>query len=203
MGIHYDFYENPPKKDSNRKPRLHARVVAGGTVGTDYIGGLIHDMSTLTKGDVNAVLTMFREQLIDQLSFGHRVHWEGVGYFELSLSCPPIRSPREIRAESIHVKNIVFRPEKSLKKEFRKLPMTRVRRKNHSNRYSDIEVDGLLTGHFLDNPHITSMEFRRLCGFTQATALRRLRKLIAAGKLRKTGHARFPLYEPVEGNYRR
>ncbi len=203
MGLHYDFYENPPKEGSNKKPRLHARIVPLGTINTSEIAGFIHDMSTLTTGDVNAVLTLFREQLIDQLSMGYRVHWEGVGSFELVLASPPVHSPKEIRAESVYPKTIAFRPEKSLKKEFRFLPLTRAKEKNHSNRCSEVEIDGLLTGHFLNNPFITSSEFRRLCGLTSSTANRRLRKLIADGKLRKTGHPRSPLYEPVSGHYRR
>lgn len=203
MGLIYDFYENPPKQGSDKKPKLHARVVPGHTAGIKEMSKLIQSASTLSIGDISAVLTMFREQLIYQLKEGNRVHWEGVGYFELTLSCPPIRSPKAIRAESIQVKSVVFRPEKSLKKLVKHTPLTRARRKRHSSRYSDIEIDGLLTGHFLDNPFITSSEFRCLCGLTESTATRRLRKLIADGKLKKTGHHRFPLYEPVTGHYRR
>ncbi len=203
MGAIYDFYENPPQANSTRKPRLHARIVPYRTVSTKEMANLIHHSSTLTTGDVSAVLTMFRKQLIDNLSDGNRVHWEGVGYFELTLTCPPVRSPKEIRAESIRTKSIVFRPEKSLKKVLRNIRLTRARQKRHSNRYSEIEIDGLLTGHFMDNPFLTSREFRQLCGFTQSTAARRLRKLIADGKLKKTGHKKSPLYEPVPGNYRR
>lgn len=203
MSLFYDFYQNPPQKESSSKPRLHARVVTSRTVDSDEIASNIHDMSTLTKGEVQAVMTMFAEQLLSHLSYSHRVHWKGVGYFELSLSCPPVRTTKEIRAESIHPKTIIFRPEKKLKGEIKHLSLTRTPQKRHSNRYSEIEIDGLLTGHFLDHPHITSRQFRALCGFTRTTAARHLKKLTTDGKLTPTGHPRSPLYEPVKGHYRR
>ncbi|MDR0431053.1 MAG: DNA-binding protein [Tannerellaceae bacterium] len=203
MGLIYDFYKNPSPEKNEGKSKLHARVVTSGTVGTAEIAALIQSSSTLTTGDINAALTMFRQEIIRQLSDSKRVHWEGVGYFELSLSCPAIESPKEIRAESIHPKTIIFRPEKSFKKEFRYLPLTRSREKRHSNQYKEEELDKLLTRYFRENMFLTSSKFRKLCGFTQATASRRLRKLYTDGKLRKTGHHRSPLYEPTEGYYGR
>jgi hypothetical protein len=107
-------------------------------------------------------------------------------------------------AESlIHVRSIAFRPDESFKKRFKSIPLKRSKEKRHSNPYSAIEIDGLLTGYFLDNAHITRRAFCSLCGLTETTGKRRLRQLVAEGKLRKTGYANLPLYEPVKGNYRR
>jgi len=203
MGLRYDFYENPLPKGSNRKPRLHTRVVTGSTTTTDEIATRIHDASSLTVGDVKASLLSLIEVMANELASGRRVHLEGLGYFQLTLSSPSVKSPKEIRAESIRVKSVAFRAETSFKKRFLNIPLERVREKRHSNRYSEIEIDGLLTSHFLDNTYITSRKFQTLCGFTESTAKRRLRQLIANGKLRKTGHRQFPLYEPVKGNFRR
>ncbi len=203
MGLRYDFYENPLPKESNREKRLHTRVVTWGTATTDEIVSRIHNASTLTIGDVKASLISLIEVMADELSSGRRVHLEGLGYFQLTLSSPPVKSAKEIRAESVHVKNISFRAEASFKKRFSHIPLARARRKRHSNRYSDIEIDALLTRHFRDNTYITSRGFRALCGFTESTAKRRLRKLIADGKLQKTGHRQSPLYKPVKGHYRR
>ncbi len=202
MGIRYDFYENPAQKKDTKQPKLHARVVSSGTMTTDEIALRIHGNSTLTTGDVKAVLTSLSELIVSELSFGRRVHVEGLGYFHLTLSCPPVKSPKEIRAESIRVKSIAFRPEIELKKNFKRLPFQRVREKRHSCRYSEIEIDGLLTGHFMDNLYITRRQFQGLCGMTTTTAFRRIKQLIADGKLQRS-HAHRSLYEPVKGNYRR
>ncbi len=203
MGLRYDFYENPSRKDNTKRPRLHARVVTQGTMSTDEIAEQIHSRSTLTTGDAKAALISFIEVMAQELSDGRRIYLEGLGYFQLTLSSPPITSPKEIRAESIHVKSVAFRAEASFKKRFTSVRLERAREKRHSNRYSEIEIDGLLTGHFLDNAKITREQFSRLCGFTKSTAKRRLRELVAAGKLTNTGYKNFPTYEPVKGYYRR
>jgi hypothetical protein len=141
--------------------------------------------------------------MADELASGRRIHLDGLGYFQLTLTSPPIDSPKEIRAESVHVRSVAFRAEKSFKKRFRSILLKRSKEKKHSRYYSAIEIDGLLTGYFLDHAHITCRAFCSLCGFTESTGRRRLQQLVAEGKLRKAGYHNLPLYEPVKGNYRR
>lgn len=203
MALRYDFYENPSPKGSTKRPRLHARAITSDTMDTDELAERIHGNSTLTTGDAKAALISFIEVMAVELASGRRIHLEGLGYFQLTLASPPITSPKEIRAESVHVKSIAFRAEVGFKKRFTDVRLVRAREKRHSSRYSEIEIDGLLTSHFLDHPHITRREFSALCGFTASTAKRRLRELVAAGKLQNTGYRTFPQYEPVKGNYRR
>lgn len=203
MGLEYDFYQNPIPKGSNRKPRLHARVVTNGTTTTDQLAEIIHDRSTLTVGEVKAVLDSLSVLLLHELAYSRRVHLEGLGYFQLVLECPPVKTEKEIRAESIKVKTVVFRAEEKLKKKARGLRVERVRRKNKSKNYSDIEIDGLLTAHFMDHDHITSRDFARICGLTDSTAGRRLRKLLDEKRLSRVGHRASSVYVPVKGNYRR
>lgn len=198
MGLYYDFYENPSPKDSTERPLLHARVITSETTSTDEIAEEIHNRSTLTTGDAKAALISFVEVMAHELSRGRRVHLEGLGYFQLTLSSPPVHSPKEIRAESVHVKSVAFRAEVSFKRRFKKVFLERSREKRHSNRYSEAEIDALLSGYFLNHPHITRYEFCRLCGLTDSTAKRRLRELVAAGKLTNTGYKNFPLYEPMK-----
>jgi len=182
---------------------MHARVVTSGTMETGDIAKVIQETCTLTTGDIKAVLDSLSNLMVREMSSGKRIHLEGLGYFQLVLSCPPVHTSNEIRAESVRVKSVAFRPEIGLKGRFRNVSLERSPVKRHSNVYSDIEVDGLLTGHFLDNTFITSREFQKLCGFTRSTATRRIKQLIMDGKLRKVGHSRFPLYEPEPGFYRR
>lgn len=203
MGLKYDFYPNPVPKGSNRKRRLHARVVTNGTMKTDEIARAIHDRSTLTTGEVKATLDMLSNLLVTELSYGRTIHLEGLGYFRLTLECPAVKTEKDIRAESIKVRSMAFRPEKKLMEKFKSVRMERVRIKNKSNIYSDIEIDALLTGYFLDHDHITSQTFRSLCGFTRTTTSRRLKKLVDEKKLEHFGHKRSSIYIPVKGNYRK
>lgn len=203
MPAQYDFYKNPIPKGSNRKPRLHARIVTRGTTTTEKLAEDIHSRCTLSTADVMAALVSLSEVITDRLMDGERIYIKGLGYFQMTLRCPPVKTPKEIRAESIKFKSIAFRPEAELKKELKNTQFVRATYKNHSNRYSEIEVDGLLTGFFMDNEYITRREFQELCGFTKGTANRRLVAMIKEGKLKKEGLAKFPVYAPVPGNYRK
>lgn len=202
MSAQYDLYENPVPPGSNKKPRMHARIVTHGTVETNDLAEWIHTCSTLTVGDIRAVLVELSHNLLRQLEDGYRVHLEGFGYFQMTLSCPPIRRGEKIRAESIKFKSISFRPEADVKKELSGTKFERTRLKSHSSRLSAAEVDCRLAKYFQNNPSITRVEFESLCGYTKATANRRLADLVKAGKLQKAGLFRFPVYEPANGYYR-
>jgi predicted histone-like DNA-binding protein len=203
MSLRYDFYENPVPRDSDERPKLHARVVTNGTMNIDRLAQYIHEECTLATADVKASLVALVEVMADELASGRRIHLDGLGYFQLTLSSPPVDSPRQIRAESVRVRSVAFRPEESFKKRFKDTPLKRTKEKRHSSRCSDTEIDDLLTNYFLNNAHITCRAFCSLCGFTESTGRRRLRRLVAGGKLHDIGYRNLPLYEPVEGNYRR
>lgn len=203
MSAKYDFYKNPIPKGSNRKPRLHARIVTYGTTTTEKLAKDIHARCSLSTADVMAALVSLSEVIIERLKEGERIHIKGLGYLQMTVQCPPVKTSKEIRAESIKFKSVAFRPEAELKKELKNTEFVRATLKNHSNTYSEIEVDGLLTGFFMDNEYITRREFQELCGFTKGTATRRLAAMIEKGKLKKEGLNRFPVYAPVPGNYRK
>jgi len=203
MSTKYDFYQNPSPKGDKQAPKLHARVVFSRTTGTDTLAEEIQDCCSLSTADVKGVLTALTNVSVRRMREGERIHLEGFGYFHMTLSCPPIRSPKEIRAESIRFKSVAFRPEQKLKDRLARTSFERNPEKRHSKRYSSIEIDGILTSHFLDHESISRTEFQRICGLTRSTAIRKLKQLQKEGKLQRCGHFRFPLYEPVKGYYRR
>jgi predicted histone-like DNA-binding protein len=194
MGYKYDFYRSPVPKSSNRKETYHARVVSSGTVDAREIAERIHSASSATVGDVLLVMDQLVEQIIFQLSRGMRVSIPGLGVFELTLENRPVASPREIRSESIRVKSVILRPDRNMKSALSKFTAVRTEVKNHSRTVSDAEIDALLTGYFMEHEYLTSRDFRSLCRLTESTAIRRLRRLRSEGKIKATGHPRFPLY---------
>lgn len=195
MTAQYDFYKNPSPKDSKRRVRYHARVVPYGTVNTETLARQIHSRCTVTPADVKAVLISLSDVVIDELKDGNRVHIEGLGYLQITLECPPIQSPKEIRAESIRFKSVAFRPEAELRKRLRVTRFERVSRKNHSSGLVAGErLDALLAGYFATHSHITRIGFQNLCGFTRTTANRRLKELREAGKIDCLGAARASVY---------
>jgi predicted histone-like DNA-binding protein len=198
MSLHYDFYENPVLKNSDEPPKLHTRVVTKGTMSVDQLAQYIHEMCTLSTADIKASLVALVEVMAGELASGRRIHLDGLGYFQLTLSSPSVDSPKDIRGGSVCVRSVAFRPEKNFMKRFKSISLRRSKEKKHSSRCSDTEIDSLLANYFLDNVHITCRTFCSLCGFTDSTGRRRLRRLVAEGKLRNTGYRNLPLYEPVK-----
>lgn len=194
MSVKYDFYETPQPKSNKRQPRFHARVVGSETVSTREIANQIAGRCSVTTSDVIAVLDALRYVAVLEMGRGNQIHLEGFGYFKPTLTCPPVKSTKEIRAESISFKSVAFRPEISLKKELRHITIEKTQEKNHSRKLSNEQILELLERYFKDHPYITCLNFRRLCGFTASTADRRLKALVAEGKLKRTGHPRLRMY---------
>lgn len=201
MGLQYDFYPTPSPINKEGETKLHARAITNGTISTDGLAELISSATSLSPADLKAALVALADTMTSELKNGRRVHLEGLGYFNLTLTCEPISSPKEIRAESVSVKNIVFRPEANWRKSFRAFHPERVRVKNHSRQRTDDEITRRLTAHFASQPVITCREFCSLGGFTLSTGLRRIKQLIAEGKLRKHGYGNGSNYEATAGHY--
>jgi predicted histone-like DNA-binding protein len=193
--LDYDFYENPPSKGSEGKSKFHARVVPKGTMTTDMLARFIQQASSLTEGDVKAVLIALSDIAKSKLADGYRIYLEGLGYFQLTLSCPPVNSLHEIRAESVRVKTIVFRPEADFKNFFKTVAFVRKPVKQHSQPHSGQEPEELLAAYFENNTYMNASQFRTLCGFTKTTAARRLKQLVEAGTLRRINLCHQPVYE--------
>ncbi len=81
MSAEYDFYKNPIPKGSNRKPRLHARIVPRGVITTEMLSEEIHDASSLTTGDVEATITMLSKAIIRNLKQGKKNTYQRIGLF--------------------------------------------------------------------------------------------------------------------------
>lgn len=201
MAVNYDFYQNPIPPGSKRKPRLHARVVSKKTVTTKEMASEIQDGTTMSEADVIGVITALNKTLLHHLRNGEKVHIEGLGYLELTLSCPPVRYPNQIRAESIKLKSIAFRPDRELKDNLRTLTFVRAKDKRHSRTLTPEEIDQRLTRYFATRESITREGFEKLCGLIRSTAWRRIRDLVKEGKLKKEGPNRYPSYKPANGHY--
>ena len=71
---------------------------------------------SLTKADVRAAFSALRDHMVRALASGSRFHLPGVGYFSLSvgLDAPDDLPSDKMRADYIRLRNIRFRPERSL-----------------------------------------------------------------------------------------
>ena len=103
MKVEYDLYKSPPREvDGKEVAHLHARVARSKTVSIWSLGDDIQKATSLTKSDLRAVLCEMSDRFVEELQKGNCVHIDGIGYFQMTLSCPAdVEKEGEVRAESI------------------------------------------------------------------------------------------------------
>ena len=200
MAALYDLFRTPQPK-GEKKVRYHARSVVTGKMSTQHLVRTIAQRSAFKESVVTGVLLALEDVLCESLAEGHSVQLDGVGAFRISAKSPSVRDRREIRAESIEFKGVVYKADKKLLKKLSTTKFLRTKYSHCSVDISDIEIDGFLTEHFKEHDYITTKELEQICGLSNATALRRLKERVNEGKLAHPGHLRAPFYFPVPGNY--
>lgn len=202
MAVKFEFYKSPDATGTE-KEKYHARVVSPGHINTDRLAKEIHAASTLTVADIKATLISLGEKLAQHLENGERVYLKDIGYFQLTLTCPPAASPDFTRSGQVKFKSVAFRADKTLKLRLQNVKTERSETKIHSNSLSDTEIEKALTAYFAENPVITRRKFEKAMGFTTAKACRCIKQLKEEGKLQNISLARNPIYMPAPGYFGR
>ena len=126
-----------------------------------------------------------------------------MGYLQITLSCEEeIRDPKAKRVHKVKLKAVKFKADRELKAELSDMQFQRSKYKPHSAGLSEVEIDMELTKYFTENQIITRKDFQYLCGMTQITAYRHIKRLIAEKKLQNKGTTHQPIDTPVPGNYK-
>jgi len=120
MACKYELRKNPSKAPSGSK-YYHARPMNNGK--TD-LNRICLDMNRGYPGsaeDVKAVIKNFVAEVERHLGLGENVHIDGLGDFQVTLACPPkTKHPEDIRAGSIMVKSVAYKPSKQLVNDLRR-----------------------------------------------------------------------------------
>jgi len=195
MAIQFDFYETPiPAEREDGKKHYHARPVTFSTIGTEDLIDNIQERCSLTKGDIRAALSALSDSLIDHLGDGHRVYFEGIGYFQVALSCPKDCDPNKTRAQSVSIKSVKYRADQELKNRLSHIKLERSSLKRHSTRLSQKQIDEKLKEYFKTEETLTRKDFEILCKVTRITANRHISRLVEEGKLKNIGRRLQPVY---------
>lgn len=203
MAVQFELYKTPMPEEKKNKVRYHARPVSFETVDTEKLAYRIHNRSSLRVSDVQSVLEELKYEVAQCLLEGKKVHVEGLGFFQVTLSCvEEIHNPKDKRVHRVKLKAIKFKADKELKGELCHMEFYRSKIRPHSATLSEVEIDMKLTEYFEENQIITRKDFQYLCGMTQITAYRHIKRLIAEKKLQNKGTRHQPIYTPVPGNYR-
>lgn len=202
MKVQFEFAPIPQPQSKETKLRYYPRVVNRHLVKTREISAEIQHACSLTEIDVNAVLDALSRSLSNYLRQGNRVHLQGIGFFDVTLTCPETRDPKKMRPSQVTYKGVNFRPDKDLKSRIADLTAERGKvRNNRSASLSDTAIDKRLTEYFAEHPVLTRYDLQRVCQMTKITAIRCIRRLLGEGKIKNIGLKNQPIYVPVPGHY--
>lgn len=193
MAIDFEFYENPDPSGENAG-KYHARVVTYRTVKTPEIARNIQKASSLTIGDVMGVLSALSDELSSNLEDSNRVHLEGIGYFQATVQVAREVDVKKTRANSVFFKSVTFRADKVLKKKLITAITQRSMIKSHSAKLSDEKVDRLVSDYLQEKKAITRRNLQLLCGFTEYTATKHIRRMLEEGKIKNINTSKQPVY---------
>ena len=202
MAIQFELYKSPNPKDEEDKELYHARVVNFQHIDTDYLAKEIQQATSLTEGDVKAVLESLSHFMGSRLREGERVHLDGIGYFRVSLTTTePVVAATKRKLTKVKMAGVKFRADQKLKNEIGTIKAKVLKANEHSAKLTDKEIDRRLTNYFATRPFMTRNDFQSVCGMMRTTAMRHIRRLRTEGKLKNEGTMLQPIYVPVSGYY--
>lgn len=197
--IRYDMFQNP-SPNQNSTPTYHPRVVGSRTIHREELDTkLTYSSKPLTGKEIMLAISKFTDVLKDCLSKGESVHVDGLGTFSISLTCDRSATPDNVRAEYVSLKDIVFRPEKSLLNElkneirFEKGCYTKYSHKPTASQAIDI-LKAMMTENGSVRP-FTCKEFAAYAHLSNTTAHKLVKEMVANGTICNLGLTHAPLYQ--------
>lgn len=113
MACRYELQKNP-KAAPNGDKYYHARPMNNRKCDIDDICHEVAKNNILSETQIKATAQEIINVVMRRLSDGENVHLNGLGEFQITLSCPRTRHPEEIRAGSIDVKSVKYKPSRKL-----------------------------------------------------------------------------------------
>lgn len=199
MNAYYDF----KKLESPVNPGeefFYPYIVTRERIGTDDMIASVRN-TTYNAAEIRGALELLVDRIRCNLAAGNLVEIEGLGTFSLSLKCTQeVTDPSKIRAESIRIKGVNFRPSKEMLIETQGMfhPLRSPEKTKPSARLGDDEVKALLERHFARTPRISTYTFAYLASFQLRKAQKTLRRLESEGYLERYWIGRNLVYSKKE-----
>lgn len=197
MSAQYDLYETPDIKQTGEKQPLHPRIVPKGTIGQDEFLDRVHKFTGISRSLLAGAMQSFQNELKDLLANGWIVELGEIGYFSVSLQGPPVMHKKDVRAQSIKLKNINYLPTKQFKREVgydMRLERTESLTRPKDNGRSEAECLALITAHLEKYPCMTRTDYCYMTGHDKKRALKELNAFIKKGILMRYGAGKQVIY---------
>ena len=197
MSAQYDLYETPDITQTGEKQPLHPRIVPKGTIGQDEFLDRVHKFTGISRSLLAGAMQSFQNELKDLLANGWIVELGEIGYFSVSLQGPPVMHKKDVRAQSIKLKNINYLPTKQFKREVgydMRLERTESLTRPKGNGRSEAECLALITAHLEKYPCMTRTDYCYMTGHDKKRALKELNAFIKKGILMRYGAGKQVVY---------
>ena len=197
MSAQYDLYETPDIKQTGEKQPLHPRIVPKGTIGQDEFLDRVHKFTGISRSLLAGAMQSFQNELKDLLANGWIVDLGEIGYFSVSLQGPPVMHKKDVRAQSIKLKNINYLPTKQFKREVgydMRLERTESLTRPKGNGRSEAECLALITAHLEKYPCMTRTDYCHMTGHDKKRSLKELNAFIEKGILMRYGAGKQVVY---------
>ena len=197
MSAQYDLYETPDIKQTGANQPLHPRIVPQGPIGQDEFLDRVHKFTGISRSLLAGAMQSFQNELKDLLANGWIVELGEIGYFSVSLQGPPVMHKKDVRAQSIKLKNINYLPTKQFKREVgydMRLERTESLTRPKGNGRSEAECLALITAHLEKYPCMTRTDYCYMTGHDKKRALKELNAFIKKGILMRYGAGKQVVY---------
>ena len=197
MSAQYDLYETPDIQQTGEKQPLHPRIVPKGTIGQDEFLDRVHKFTGISRSLLAGAMQSFQNELKDLLANGWIVELGEIGYFSVSLQGPPVMHKKDVRAQSIKLKNINYLPTKQFKREVgydMRLERTESLTRPKGNGRSEAECLALITAHLEKYPCMTRTDYCHMTGHDKKRALKELNAFIEKEILMRYGAGKQVVY---------
>lgn len=196
MGIKYEI-QSIKNAQGTGSERLFARIYEDEPMTADELEDSIQTCCTLTKGDVKAVLSALRDNMISALSHGRRVYLPSIGYFSLSVDTdiPEGKPLDKMRGDYISVRNIRFRPEASMLRDVKtNARFERATFTTKSTLHTEEAMSAKIKEYLSTERFLNRRVMQDLFGLRQNAALKWLKHFTDTGLLKKEGARNAPVY---------
>lgn len=198
MSIYYDLYETPVREGEERRP-LHARVCSKGTISGETFLEQVAQDHHIPLSSIQAAVQAIGDSLVRSLADGYSVELGRLGYFSTTLTCKrPALTKKDIRAESVGLGTIRFRPAKEFRLNVARKMEVKRSLTQHPAAASDAqsveERMRQMLAFLKTNVCINRTEYVCLTGVSNRRASDELQKFCASGIIRKRGGGRAVVY---------
>lgn len=128
MAVRYKMTRINDNINESGTVKYSVTTVSYGNVNLDSLAEQMSDASTFTYGDVKGMIENLTLLVAETLKRGNTVTIDGLGTF--SVSAQPnrdVEEPSKIRAESIKLKSIGFKPSPKLKDRLSNIEFVRLK----------------------------------------------------------------------------